>query len=211
FTASAADDGKKFRAVFTNPYGTATTAAASLTVAAVQSAPTVTTQPANVSVTAGSPASFSAAASGSPTPTVQWQQAASGSSSIAGAESATYTFSAAVADSGRLFRAVFSNAGGTATSRAAAVTISGDRPFSADIDGDGKSELVVWRPDDGTWYWLTSASGYDGSATASRQWGSAVYGDVPLVGDVDGDGKKDFLVWRKSDGTWYWLTSSSGY
>ena len=84
-------------------------------------------------------------------------------------------------------------------------------PLIGDIDGDGKGDLIVWRPGTATFYWLTSSSGYSTSAAGSRQWGDVDQPDVPLVGDIDGDGKADLIVWRRGTGTFYWLTSSSGY
>jgi hypothetical protein len=78
-----------------------------------------------------------------------------------------------------------------------------------DIDGDGRSELVVWRGTTGTWYWLTSATNY--AAGAGLQWGNKSAGDQPLLTDLDGDGKADLTVWRAPTGTWYWLASSAGY
>jgi FG-GAP-like repeat len=87
----------------------------------------------------------------------------------------------------------------------------GDIARPADIDGDGIVDLVVWRPSTGTWYWLTSSTGYSYAAAGGRQWGNQALGDVPVVGDFDGDKRADLAVWRASSGTWYWLTSSSGF
>ena len=72
-------------------------------------------------------------------------------------------------------------------------------------------DLAVWRGSTGTWFWLTSSSGYDYAAQGQKQWGNQGLGDVPLVGDMDGDGVADLVLWRASTGTWYWLSSTSGF
>src|SRR2546422_6450849 len=57
--------------------------------------PTITTQPANQTVTVGQTATFTAAATGSPTPTVQWQVSTDGGATfnnVSGATSTTLSF-----------------------------------------------------------------------------------------------------------------------
>ena len=87
----------------------------------------------------------------------------------------------------------------------------GDKPMLADVDGDGVDDLIIWRSSDGTWYWLTSSTDYDYAFAGAKQWGRKDLGDVPMTGDFDADGRADLAIWRASDGTWYWLNSSSGY
>ncbi|MEO6500586.1 MAG: putative Ig domain-containing protein [Jatrophihabitantaceae bacterium] len=103
-----------------NPNGTQT-----LTVN-VNQAPAVTTNPSSQTVNSGASVSFVAAASGFPAPTVQWQRSVGGGSfaNIAGATSPTYTFTAASADNGNAYRAVFTNIAGSATSTAATLTVN---------------------------------------------------------------------------------------
>ena len=124
FTTAAGDNGKQYRAVFHNSCSPdATTAAATLT---VNTAPVVTTSPTNQTVCAGSSVSFTAAASGSPAPTVQWQvNAGAGWSDIAGATSTTLTFTTAAGDNGKQYRAVFHNScSPDATTTAATLTVN---------------------------------------------------------------------------------------
>jgi len=79
----------------------------------------------------------------------------------------------------------------------------------SDIDGDGRSDLIVWRPSTAVWYILKSSNGYDYSKADNFQWGFP--GDKPIIGDFDGDKKTDLVVWRPSDGTWYFKNSSTNF
>ena len=82
-------------------------------------APTITAQPQSQTVTTGSSATFTVAASGASL-SYQWSR---NGAPIAGATSATYAISAAaVADSGASFSVVVSNSGGQVTSTAAVLT-----------------------------------------------------------------------------------------
>ncbi len=84
-------------------------------------------QPTSQTVNAGQTASFSALASGYPTPTVQWQVSTDGSSwsDVTGGTSTTLTLSnVQTSQSGYKYHAVFTNAAGTATSNPATLTVN---------------------------------------------------------------------------------------
>ncbi len=104
-----------------NAAGNVTSANALLTVTAV--APTITTQPANVGVVSGSPATFSVVvAGGTPTVTYQWRR---GGVVIAGATGASYTLaSTVVGDNGASFTVDVINPAGTLASAAATLTVT---------------------------------------------------------------------------------------
>src|SRR5439155_543221 len=95
---TTADSGSTFRVVVTNTVGTVTSSAATLTVNAAAVAPTITTQPANQTVTAGQTATFAVVAAGTAPLGYQWQK---NGVNIAAATSASYTTPATTtADSG---------------------------------------------------------------------------------------------------------------
>src|SRR5436190_8591498 len=101
----------------------------------VNEAPAITTQPANQTICAGTAASFIAAATGFPTPTLQWQVSTDGGttwSDISGATSSPYTFTTTAADNTKRYRAVFTNAGGSAPTSAASLTV--DSPLSVNTN-----------------------------------------------------------------------------
>jgi hypothetical protein len=76
-----------------------------------------------------------------------------------------------------------------------------NRRVVADFDGDGKTDVSLFRPSDGNWYVSRSS---DSGATVVH---FGANGDVPAPGDYDGDGKTDYAIFRA--GTWYVLNSSN--
>ena len=126
FTAQLGDNAILYRAVFSNSAGTVTTNAARLTVTPAASVPVITTHPADLSVTAGATALFSADASGYPAPSIQWQSSPDGSSwtDVVGAASTSYSFVAQLSDNAKQYRAVFSNSAGSATTKPALLIVA---------------------------------------------------------------------------------------
>src|SRR5213078_3910149 len=108
--------------VVSNAVGSVTSNAAALTVSSVLVAPTITTQPASQTVSAGQTATFTVAATGTAPLSYQWQK---NGTAIGGAIAASYTTPATTAsDNGDQFTVVVSNAAGSVTSRAAALTVN---------------------------------------------------------------------------------------
>jgi len=90
-------------------------------------APYITTQPVNQTVNAGQTATFTAAATGSPTPTAQWQVSTDGGvtfSNLSGATSTTLSFTTAASQTGNKYRIVFTNTAGSVNSSAATLTVN---------------------------------------------------------------------------------------
>jgi surface antigen len=66
------------------------------------------------------------------------------------------------------------------------------RPTPGDFNGDGITDMAVFRPSTGTWH--------------IRGVGDFAYGqagDIPAPADYNGDGKTDIAVYRPSHGGWH--------
>jgi beta-galactosidase len=84
--------------------------------------PTITTQPANTTVTAGKTAKFMVTATGTAPLTYQWKK---NGANIAGATKASYTTPATTkADNGSLFAVTVTNSFGSVTSNTALLTVN---------------------------------------------------------------------------------------
>lgn len=123
-----ADDGARYRVVVSNGAGSVTSGAALLRVTAAPALPAFTTQPADAGVLAPDPATFTVVATGTPTPTLQWQVSTDGGASfqdVVGATGSSYTTPAtSAADDGARFRVIATNGVGPATSAVATLTVS---------------------------------------------------------------------------------------
>jgi subtilisin-like proprotein convertase family protein len=78
-----------------------------------------------------------------------------------------------------------------------------------DYDGDGRSDVAVYRPTTGEWFILQSST----NTASTIAWGapaSTGLGDVAVPGDYDGDGQTDVAIYRASTGTWFLRFSSGG-
>jgi hypothetical protein len=93
--------------------------------AAASQPPAITSQPQSRTASAGQSVTFSVGATGSQPLAYQWQR---GTTNIAGATSANYTFTAAPGDNGATFRAIVSNAFGSVTSSSATLTVTSNTP-----------------------------------------------------------------------------------
>ena len=128
FAASAGENLDEYRATFTNRAGTATSAPATLYVVTGSLAPAAIASPAfDSTVYAGSQASFSAAPSGNPFPSVQWEVSTDGGftfTAIPGANATTYSLpSATLGESGEEFKALFTNVTGQVTNQVATLPV----------------------------------------------------------------------------------------
>ena len=130
YTTSAttlAQSGTRFQVIATNSVSAVTSAVATLTVNPAPVGPTFTTHPGNAVVTAGHTATFAVVASGTPTPTYQWQSApASGAfANISGATAASYTTPATtLAQNGTRFQVIATNSVSAVTSSVATLTVN---------------------------------------------------------------------------------------
>jgi hypothetical protein len=158
----------------------------------------VLAQSSNVSVNAGAMANFTARASGTPTPSVQWQVSANNGatwSNISGATSPNYSFATAANDNGKQYRAVFTNSVGSATTTPAVLSVVtstsanvigvainwGTSGSVTLVDASGSALLPSGRTVDIPWFNINKIS-----ITLDRSVSSLNPSDVSVIGSVGG-------------------------
>src|SRR5882672_1897832 len=166
----------------------------------------VITSPSDLTVTAGQTALFISAANGTPAPSVQWQVSTDGGATfnnVPGATSTTLTFTASLSQNGNLYRAVFMNLSGTATSRAATLTVTSPATTTALVSSQNPSvfgqavtfSVTVSSPagtPTGTVTFLDGATGIgtgtlDSSARAALSISSLAVGAHSITASYGGD------------------------
>jgi len=115
-------DAANYSVIVSNIAGVVTSSSATLTVIVP---PSITGNPADVSVNVNTQATFTVAATGTAPLTFQWRKTPSGGAptNIPGANSSTYTIASAQPSDEGLYSCVVSNIGGFATSTSARLTV----------------------------------------------------------------------------------------
>jgi hypothetical protein len=68
----------------------------------------------------------------------------------------------------------------------------------SDFDGDGKTDLALFRPANGLWIVPRSSGG----STTITQFGAPNFYDIPVPGDYDGIGRTELALFRPSTAQW---------
>ncbi len=122
---TVADNGRQVRVVASNAVGTTASASVTVSVSDLDVAPTVITQPASLSVTAGSDAVFAIAARGTEALSYQWRL---DGTPLPGANGPVLRLAAVGAAAAGGYSVVVSNAAGTATSDVATLAVGAGVP-----------------------------------------------------------------------------------
>jgi hypothetical protein len=174
FTNVQTADAGSYSVVVTNSAGSITSNAVALTVNVPATAPAITTQPAPLTLNVGGSGSFSVTATGSPAPTYQWRK---GTTAIAGATSATLSFTnVQTADAGS-YSVVVTNSAGSITSNAVALTVNvpatapaitaQPAPLTLNVGGSGSFSVTATGSPAPTYQWRKGTTAIAGATSAT--------------------------------------------
>lgn len=212
---SSANNGDRYRAVYTNTEGSLSTLTAILTVTSAATSPIVTLDPTNESLVEGvGSITFSAIATGNPVPTVQWQKDTQGNgtfANISGATSSNLTVNGSgvtvLANHGDQYQAVFTNTAGVITTAIATLTVT-----SSAVAPTITTQPVPLAVNEGSGS-VTFSVAYTGTAPITEQWqkdtkGNNAFSNVssPTVNgsdvtEIGNDGDQYRVILTNSEGS----------
>jgi hypothetical protein len=138
----------------------------------------ITSNPGNLTILDGSTATFTASATGTPTPTVQWQVSTDGGSTwnnVSGATTTTLSFTSTPLENDDEYQAVFTNTSGSLTTSAAQLTLT--EAASCASAPSGKESVL-------TGHWVVRLQGWNGLSPAYP---------IASVFDFDANGSGGFV------------------
>jgi photosystem II stability/assembly factor-like uncharacterized protein len=209
--ATLSMNGMGYLAEVVNDVGDVKSAVVHLTVTAAPAAPVFTTVPAPVVAVEGQAATFQVVVVGAPAPTLRWEWSRdlANWTPVANQSLASLTLPAvALADDGKVFRAVATNASGAVASPAALLTVT-PKPVAPTITrqpadarvGVGATPTfvaVATGTPDPTWQWQVSTDG--GTSWANVVGATSASYTVPPTVEGD-DGKRLRAIAQNASGT----------
>jgi hypothetical protein len=184
-TATVDNDGDSYAVMISNAAGSVASSTVRLSVAAT--APAITSQPLDVSITAGQSATFSVVATGTAPVAYQWQK---NGTAIAGASATSYTTPAeTTGDNGVTFTVVVSNSAGTVTSSPAKLNVAAAggpvapsitvQPANQNVRVGQTATFTVAATGTSplSYQWRRNGSAIAGATSASYTTAAAVSGD----------------------------------
>jgi hypothetical protein len=158
-----ADNGVQYRVLATNAIGSSASAAVTVSVSDLDIAPTIETQPTNLSVTSGNDAVFAIHARGTEALSYQWYR---NGSALAGANTPVLRLSAVTSANAGSYSVAVTNTAGAATSNPAVLIVSAGVPVAV-------APSIVTQPVSVTANVGSSATlavGVDGTGPLAFQW-----------------------------------------
>jgi hypothetical protein len=92
---------------------------------------------------------------------------------------------------------------GCGVDRCFSIGTNGNLPILGDWNGSGTTKVGVFRPFDGTFYLDYNGNGAWDGCSIDRCAAVGMTGDIPVVGDWNGNGITEVGTFRPSDGTFY--------
>jgi len=167
-----------YKLVITNNYGAVTSSIASLT---VNAAPSITAQPVNQTVLAGSAANFSVTASGAAPLVYQWFK---GSTALTTQTNTTFTIPSTVAGDAGSYTVVITNNLGSITSSVVTLTVittpvftTQPKPLFVSPSAAASFTVAVTAPGTVTYQWLKNGTPIGGATTNPFALSSVVAAD----------------------------------